>query len=69
MTKRISANVTEEDFTILQELADEQGISMTDVLRRALRTSKWLRTIRGSDRKLIIRDEKAKSEQEVVMVD
>jgi hypothetical protein len=44
--RRISANLPEEDFKLLQELADVLNISMTDVIRRGIRDEQFFRRVR-----------------------
>ena len=39
---RISAEIPDEDFRLLQRLAVRAGVSMTNMVRRALHTEKWV---------------------------
>lgn len=41
-TVKISANLPEETFSTLQELAEKRGVTMTEVLRQAISLDKFL---------------------------
>lgn len=66
--KKISAVIPTSDFELLKTLADEQNISMTDALRRALKTTDWLRQVKRDKGQIIIRD-KDNREREAVLLD
>ena len=54
--KRISAMIPAEDLELLRDLAESQGISATDALRRAIRTTDWVRrTTNDKASRLVVR--------------
>lgn len=54
---RISANLSKEVFEALQELSKELGVSMTDVLRRALSTERFLVKEVRNGAKVLLKDQ------------
>lgn len=54
-TVKISANLPQADFELLQDLADRLGINMTDVLRNAIQLEDFIQKVRGDEGKVIIK--------------
>lgn len=54
-TVKISANLPQADFALLQDLADRLGINMTDVLRNAIQLEDFIQRVRGDEGKVIIK--------------
>lgn len=52
---RISANLPQEDFDLLKELADALNITMTDVLRRGIQNEQFFRSIKEEGSRLMVR--------------
>jgi len=53
---RISANLPKSDFLLLKELAERLGISMTDVIRRGIRTEKWFEEQSAEENTILLKD-------------
>jgi hypothetical protein len=54
-TVKISANLPQADFELLQDLADRLGINMTDVLRNAIQLEDFIQKVRREEGKVIIK--------------
>ena len=57
---RISANLPAEDFELLKVLAQRLGITMTDVIRRGIRTEKWFLELEDNDATLLVEEKDGK---------
>lgn len=53
---KISANLSEEVVNALKEIADRQGISMTEALRRSISTEKFMLDTVEQNGKILIED-------------
>nr|WSW45364.1 hypothetical protein OG296_20800 [Streptomyces sp. NBC_01001] len=50
---RLTVNLSEEVVQALQDLASKNGVTVTEQLRRAISTEKWLEDIRESHKVLV----------------
>ncbi len=53
---RISSNLPENDFFLLQYLANVLGISMVDVIRRGIRSEDFFRSVREEGGQILIKN-------------
>ena len=63
---KISANLPKSVVDALRSIADQQGISMTEALRRAISTEKFLIDAAANDSKVLIED-KDKTVRQLVL--
>lgn len=63
---KVTVNMTQEDVDTLKELAEEQGITLTDALRRAVRTEKFIREAVAEDANILVEDKRKKTIKQVV---
>ncbi len=52
---RITADLPSVDFALLQYLAEDLGVTMTDVLRRGIRDEKFFKRLRDEGAELLVR--------------
>ena len=64
---KVSFEMPEEMFRDLKELARGQGITVTETLRRAIRTSKFFRDEQAKGNRVLIRDERRREDREVLL--
>ncbi|MEU3471592.1 hypothetical protein [Rhodococcus sp. NPDC006774] len=62
---KISANLAEDIVEDMKRRADEQGISMTELLRQALATQKFLQEEQDRGTKLLLKH-KGESDRELI---
>lgn len=65
--KKMTITFSEEVAEELKEMAESQGLSMNEVLRRALATEKYLLQAVRSGHRVLIRDEASKETRELVL--
>lgn len=64
--QRLTVNLSGEAAEFLEELAEERGISKTEVLRRALATEKFVWDTIREGRRLLVQDPQDNSTHELV---
>ncbi|MFC7529905.1 ribbon-helix-helix protein, CopG family [Actinoplanes sp. GCM10030250] len=64
--QKISVNLSDEVLGALREMADRDNITMTEVLRRAISTLKFLDDSRRDGKALLLRDEKTQEMERIV---
>lgn len=64
---KVSFEMPEEMFRDLKELARGQGITVTETLRRAIRTSKCFRDEQAKGNRVLIRDERRREDRQVFL--
>lgn len=57
---KVSANLPADVVATLRDLAERQGITMTEVLRRAISTEKFIEDTRASGSRILIQDREEK---------
>lgn len=65
-TVKISANLSEEVVQALRELAEEKGVTMTEMLRQAISLEKFLSDQVKEGKKVLLED-KDKKYQQILM--
>ena len=55
-TVKISANLPKDAFDALKQLSEKKGVSMTEILRRAIGTEKLLNDTVDSNGKVLIEE-------------
>ena len=65
--KRLNLALSDADMHIVQPMVDEEGTTVTAVLRRAIRTEAFLRDRQRLGCKLIIEDATGKQVQVVIL--
>lgn len=63
---KISANLPEDAVQALRNIADAEGITVTEVLRRAISTQKFVHDTVSAGSKLLVEDPTEKSLRQVV---
>lgn len=58
MAVKLTVNLSEEVVDALKEMADEDGTSVTEQLRRAISTQKWLHDVQNRDARILVEDPK-----------
>lgn len=66
MSQKVLVNLSEEDMEKLRAFAKKHGITMTDVIRRALATEQFLDEAKDEGSQILIRD-KEKNFRELVL--
>lgn len=56
-TKKVTVNLPEEQIAFLQQLAEEQHITFTDALRRAINSEKFFVQQETAGRKILVEEE------------
>jgi len=65
-SKRLSVNLSEKAYKDLEAMADEAGISMTEVVRKAIGMEKFLTDAQNKNQKILLEDANGKVQQIVV---
>lgn len=60
---KLSVNLSEDVIEALRELAKTRNVTMTEVIRDAIGTEKFLEDARQSNKKILIEDEKGQVRQ------
>lgn len=60
---KMSVNLPADDVKILKALADKRGSTMTDVLRQALGTEKFIEDVRTAEGKILVEDKRGRVRQ------
>lgn len=55
-TKRLSVNLSEKAYKDLEAMANEAGISMTEVVRKAIGMEKFLTDAQNKNQKILLED-------------
>jgi hypothetical protein len=66
-TIKLTVSLSEEVVNALKEMAEDEGTSVTEQLRRAVSTQKWLHEVRKRKSRLLVEDPKG-DRREVVFV-
>lgn len=61
MAVKLTINLSDEAAETLKTLADNNGITVTEQVRRAISTEKWI----GEQKKVLIEDDQGKLQQVV----
>jgi predicted transcriptional regulator len=56
MTVKLTVNLSDDVAAALKSMADHNDVTVTDQLRRAISTEKWLTEVRDSKKKVLIED-------------
>jgi len=54
--RKVSMNVTDEDLTVMQRLADQRGVTRTEAVRNAVATEDFLRSELKKGSQILIKD-------------
>lgn len=65
-SERLSVNLAPEVAEALRELAKKNGVSITEAVRRAISTEKFIEDVKDSGGKLLIEDPKDKNLRQLV---
>ena len=65
-TKRLSVNLSDKAYSDLEAMANERGISMTEVLRKAIGMEKFLSDAQSKKMKILLEDTDGSIQQIVV---
>lgn len=65
---RLNVNLNKESAAALRELADTQGISFTEAVRRAIAVYKYVSDEQEQGRKIQTMDSKEKNKRELVLM-
>ena len=64
--QKISVNLSLEVLGALREMADRDGVTMTEVLRRAISTQAFIETARREGKDILLRDPSTKETERVI---
>ena len=64
-TRKVSMNLSNEAIATLKELADKRGVTMTEVLRHAIGTEKFLDDVTSKKGEVLIKDKQGKIDRVV----
>ncbi|HET9141393.1 ribbon-helix-helix protein, CopG family [Actinophytocola sp.] len=67
-TIKLTVSLSEEVVRALQEMAQEEGTSVTEQLRRAISTQKWLHEVRKQRGARVLIEDPEAGTREVVFV-
>jgi hypothetical protein len=67
-TIKLTVSLSEEVVSALQEMAKEEGTSVTEQLRRAISTQKWLHEVRKQRGARVLIEDPEVGTREVVFV-
>jgi hypothetical protein len=65
-TVKISANLPKDAFDALKQLSEKKGVSMTEILRRAIGTEKLLSDTVDANGKVLIQEANNKVKQVLI---
>lgn len=65
---RLNVNITPENAEDLKKIASERGITVTEVIRRAIAIYKWVEDERSAGRTIISEDSRGKHRRELVLL-
>lgn len=63
---KISVNLSNEVIDVLREMAARDNVTMTEILRRAISTQKFLEDARDAGKAILLRDENTKETERLV---
>jgi predicted transcriptional regulator len=63
---KISVNLSDEVVEILREMAARENVTMTEILRRAISTQKFLEDARAEGKTILLRDETTKEIERLI---
>lgn len=66
MAKRLNVNLSDEVATELERMATEDGVTVTEVVRRSISTEAFLRDARSRGEKILILDPASQQMREVI---
>lgn len=64
--QKISVNLSSEVLAVLRELADRDAVTMTEVLRRAISTLKFVEDLRVEKKEFLVRDPRTRETEQIV---
>jgi predicted transcriptional regulator len=56
MAVKLTVSLSEEVVGALKEMAEKDGTSVTEQLRRAISTEKWLHDVKERDARILVED-------------
>ena len=65
-SKRLTVNLSEKAYKELETMAKERGITMTEVLRRAIGMEKFMSEAMARNNKILLEDSDGKIERVVI---
>ena len=63
---KVTVNLTQDEVDKLKAIAEEKGVTVTDVLRRAIATESFLQDAKTDGSKILIEDNDKKVRQVVI---
>ena len=66
--QKISVNLSTEVLATLREMADEENITMTEVLRRSISLHKFLTDSRRNGKLILLEDPKTKETEKIIFL-
>ena len=63
---KISVNLSDEVVEILREMAARENVTMTEILRRAISTQKFLEDAKAEGKTILLRDETTKEIERLI---
>ncbi len=66
MAKRLNVNLGDEVYTTLEKMAADDGLTVTEALRRSISTEAFIREARSRGERILILDPETKEMREVV---
>jgi predicted transcriptional regulator len=63
---KISVNLSNEVIEVLREMAARDNVTMTEILRRAISTQKFLEDAQAAGKAILLRDEHTKETERLV---
>lgn len=64
--QKISVNLSNDVLTELRQIADRNSVTLTEALRRAIATLKFVEDVAAEDKDLLVRDRLTKETERVV---
>jgi hypothetical protein len=65
---KLSFNVAQHQVDALKRIADERGVSMTEVLRHAIALEEYLQDQTAKGQRIVVEDEKGQDRREIVLL-
>lgn len=63
---KISVNLSNEVIEVLREMAARDNVTMTEILRRAISTQKFLEDAQDAGKAILLRDENTKETERLI---
>jgi hypothetical protein len=66
VAKRLNVNLGDEVYDALEKMAQDDGLTVTEALRRSISTEAFIRAARSRGERVLLLDPKTKETREIV---